>query len=496
MVDQKSSVASTPGPAVRKSAAAGLVWNYLTFAVSKGAVVVASIVLARLLLPQDFGLLTLGLLCINYLSSVQDVGVGAAIVHHRRDDARTRSTAFVLTGLVTVTLAAAAFACAPLAGSFFDAPRLPSVVRALAVALLVSGLATVPRAVLQRRLDFRRRMVPEVVGAVTKSALSIGLALAGLGVWGLVWGQVAGALVTTIAYFLVSGWRPRLGWDAAFARSCVRYGLPVTAVGMLAVAIGNVDYLVIGHRLGDVALGFYLVAYRLPELIVLSFLTVASQVLFPALSRLRDDPARLRAGFVDAMRHVTLFTTLTGGLLACAAPDLVVGVFSASWLPAVDAARLLGVYMVLYAFSFHAGDVYKAAGRPWILTCTGVAQVVVLLPLLWYASRWGITGVAAGMVVFAVVAVPTKLGIVVRLTGLRVRDLVRAAWPSLAGGAALALTMVALDHALPHFAPLVRGASLCLAGVAAFAIALRFAAPGTFAGLRRLVLDQRGAVSA
>lgn len=472
---------------MRRVATAGIAWNYLTFAAGKGAVVVTSIVLARLLVPADFGLLTLGLLCINYLSSIQDLGVGAAVVQHRRDDADTRATAFVLTGLVTVGLAAAAYASAPLVGAFFGEPQLPPVVRALAGVLVVSGLASVPRALLQRRLDFRRRLVPEVAGAVVKSGLAIGLAVVGAGVWSLVWGQLAGAAVTTVTYFVATGWWPRLGWDAAFARSCVRFGLPVAAVGLLAVAIGNVDYLVVGRRLGDVALGFYMMAYRLPELVVLNFLAVASQVLFPALSRLQDDPERLRRGFLYALRHVTLFTTLTGGLLACVAADLVVGVFSATWAPAVDAARLLGGYLVLYAFSYPAGDVYKASGRPWILTCTGVAQLAVLLPLLWFTSHWGITGVAAGMVIFGAVAVPTKLFIVLRLTELRVGDLVRASRASLAGGAALAVATLGLAQLLPDFAPLFRAVVLCLAGAAAFALAVRVADPLTFAGLRGLV---------
>ena len=100
-----------------------------------------------------------------------------------------------------------------MAADFFSDPRAVDILRALSLVLLISGLSIVPESKLRRELDFRRRVVPEVVAAIIKGVVSVGLAMAGLGVFSLVWGQLAGTAAQSLLYWLLCGWRPRFGWD-------------------------------------------------------------------------------------------------------------------------------------------------------------------------------------------------------------------------------------------------------------------------------------------
>jgi PST family polysaccharide transporter len=121
---------------------------------------------------------------------------------------------------------------------------------------MISSLSAVPAARLRRNLDFQRRILPEFLGAVVKASLTILLAVEGLGVWSLAYGQLAGTIVTTALYWWVARTaKVRFGFDSEEARELVRFGIPVSAVTILAFAIYNVDYLIIGFRLGDEQLG-------------------------------------------------------------------------------------------------------------------------------------------------------------------------------------------------------------------------------------------------
>jgi O-antigen/teichoic acid export membrane protein len=230
-------------------AVGGTLWNLLTFALTKGSLLLTTVVLARILAPRDFGLLALGLLVITYLDVLGDAGVGAAVIYRQERGPKDASTAVVIATGTALVLAATTFVGAPGLALLFDEPRLADIVRVLCVAFLVNQLAVVHRRKLEKDLLFRRRMVPEVVAAVVKGGSAIALALGGVGVWSLVWGQLLGAATSTVLLWVVSTWRFRLAFDRQAAREMLRFGVPVTLLGLLAAAIRTSDVVIIGRYL-------------------------------------------------------------------------------------------------------------------------------------------------------------------------------------------------------------------------------------------------------
>jgi lipopolysaccharide exporter len=481
-------------PARRRGLAAGTVrgtlWNIATFALSKGSILISTVVLARLLPPSDFGLLALGLMVILYLDVIGDLGVGAAVIYRQQPGSRDASTAVLVSALTAAPLAGLVVLAAPGLAALFDEPRLTDVVRVLAIAFFVGALGVVQKRTLERDLDFRRRLVPELAGALVKGGASVGLALAGAGVWSLVWGQVLGVTTTTVLYWLLSTWRFHWAWDRRTAVQLLRYGLPVSLLGLLAGANRTVDVAVIGRRLDAEQLGYYTIAFRLPELLVLYLCYLLSQALFPAYARARCDPEQLRAGFLSTLRLVALVTVPVSLGLAVVAADVVPLLFGDRWGPSVPVLRVLAVYALVYALAFNVGDVYKATGRPGVLNVFAVGRLAVAVPLLWLLAPSGVVAVAAGLVVVELLLAVVQLVVGSRLLQVRLGRMLAQYLPPLAGGAALVAVTVGLRAVMPDQMPAaLRLAVLVAAGAVAYVGLLSVVSRGTVRQLRSLLLD-------
>lgn len=460
---------SNEPPGLARTTVTGTAWNYGAFALGKALVFASTILLARLLVPEDFGLVALGMLVIAFLESLSDLGVGHALIYRAEDPDRTGSVAFEINLLVGLVLTTLMLVSAPLAGDFFDEPRLVPVLRVLAVGFLLSALRNVHESRLKKELAFRRRFVPEIARTAAKGLISVLMAWFGFGVWSLVWGQIAGGLTSTLLYWSAARWRPRLVLDRAIARALLGYGGQIVFVKIMAAFLKNVDYLIIGRRLNAMELGFYVLAFRIPELLIVSLCTVASQALFPAYAKLQNDPAALRRGFLTTLRYMALITVPMGVGTAIVAPDFVNLFYTSRWVPSIPVMQMLALYSMFQALSFNVGDVYKAIGKPSILSSLGAVRLLVTVPVLWIAAEHGILGVAIGQAVTAVGFTVLGLGIACRLLSTRWRDVASALRPAFVGAAMMVIGTLALERVL---SPPTRLVVLVLAGAAIYALTL------------------------
>ena len=436
-------------------AARGAAWNVLTVGFSKGVLLLTTVVLARILRPEDFGLLALALLVVLYLDVLGDIGVGAAVIYRRESDQesadRTASTAVAVAAATGCVLTSLAVLGAPLVSASFDEPRLTGLVQVIALSFLLRMLGVVHRSKLEKELDFARRAVPEISGAVVKGGLSIALAVGGAGVYSLAWGQVAGAGATTCLFWAMARWRFRPAFDTVVARDLLRFGVPITVLGLLTAVISTTDQLIIGARLDAEALGQYSIAYRLPELFVLQVCLLISGALFPAYAMAAADPERLRRGFRSALRLVSIFTVPLGVGLAITAPDLVPVVFGQQWQPAVPVMQLLALGATLRSLTFNVGDVYKAVGRVGVLNRLGLLYLVLLLPTLWLVAPAGIVAVALGVLGLSAAMTVLRFVIASRLMQVPLSGIAADLRPSVTAaavmGAAVAGARLLLDDA-------------------------------------------------
>ena len=371
-----------------RTAVSGTLWTYAAHYSGKLMVFFSTIILARLLVQEDFGVAGYALVVINFLDVLNDLGIGLALIYYQ-EEAETTDTAFWLGLAVSFTLLTTCWLMAPFVGTFFNDDRAIAVTRVLALTFPISALGNVHRMLLLKGLAFRRKFIPDVSKALSKGLLSIGLAASGFGAWSLIWGQIGGTAIAVIALWWVLPWRPTFRFSTRSARLLLSYGLNIVAVNVVAVLILNVDYLFIGRSLGAGALGVYTLAFRIPELLIMQFCNVVTKVIFPVYAKMRNESKSLRGGFLTATRYISIITIPLGVGMALVAEPFVLTFFTEKWLEAIPVMRAISIYALLTSLYYSAGDIYKAQGRPSVLTKLGILNVIILLPALWGAiSIW------------------------------------------------------------------------------------------------------------
>ena len=419
----------------------GAMWQGLAFAGGRIIVLVTTIVLARLLSPEEYGLVALALVLMGYAETIADAGVAQALVYLPRTGVIARS-ALLISAVLGTLLGLGAFLAAPLIAEIFSLPDVEPLVQVLGISVLATSLGAVPEALLRRDLQFKKLTAAPVIRAATMGTVTLSLAFTGHGAWSLAVGTAAGSVAyAATCWFLVGRSAPWQVWrvrkDAL--RANLKYGAPVAGSSMLARLIFDIDYLIIGLLLGAHALGYYTLAFRLPEVLILNVFFVLSTVLFPLYAQVRGEPERLRSGYLTSVRIQSLYGVTTGVGLAVVAPVLVPLVFGEKWLDAVLPLVFLALYAAARSLGAGANDVYKAIGRPGLSIWVSLVRLVILLPVLLYATQWGIVGVACAQFVVAVVFACGMQLVAARVIELRARELLRAVAPGLVCGAAVAV---------------------------------------------------------
>lgn len=473
---------STERGSLGHRAARAAVWNVATFAIGRVVLLVTTIVAGRLLEPEDFGLLGLALTVTTFLDVLNDFGLTTAYVYfaRRSEQDTTRSgpapiadTTFCLSLGIGLVLTLLTLAVSPLVASFYGEPEVTAILAVLSVNFLIVSFGSVQDGRMRARLDFKRRFFAELGRASTKGAVTITLAALGLGVWSLVLGQVIGAATSTLLYIVLERWRPRLRIDRALARQMLRYGFQLASVGVLGLAVSNIDYVVIGRRLGTEALGFYTIAFRLPSLAVKGTSSVVSQVVFSAYAKLADDEPALRRAMLRSMRLLAYFTAPVSLGMAVVAPTAITVLFGDKWAPAGTVMQLLAVYALLSVLVYNAGDVYKAVGRPTLLTGMAALNLVLAAPLLWVAAGRDIEAVAAAQIVVASAALAVQLVLLHRVLAVTPLQVVRTLLPALVASAAMVGATAGAMALLSGVADPARLAAAVLVGALTYGAVLR-----------------------
>ena len=453
----------------------GLRWSLFSSALARAGTLVSGVILARLLVPADYGLYTVAFVTLVLLANVNDMGLEATLVRWPGDVAAVARTAATLIFTVSVALFGAACAAAPFLARALNAPDATGIIRLLALCVVINGVFAVPSAMLTRTFAQDKRAIADVAGFVVSTAVTIGLAVAGAGAWSLAWGRLAGNLVNGLLHFALAPARYRPGWDPAVARTLVAAGLPLAGAVLCATAVYNVDYVVIGRVLGPAALGLYVLAFNLSSWPVSMFTEAVGRVSVAGFARLQADRPALRAAFERSLTLVMAAAVPVCVLMATLAEPLIGFVYGHRWLPAADALRFL-VVLGLVRVAFHlAYDLLVAVGRGRAALGLHLLWLAALLPaLILGTNAGGIRGAGLGhMAVAAGVVLPALLVLLARL-GFKPGDLARSLARPVAGGAfAAGVALAASQLVSTDFVQLAVAGTLGLAAYVTVVAPLR-----------------------
>ncbi len=415
---------------LRQRATAGVFWVGLSAVANSVFAMLIKYVLVRMLLPAEFGLVAMAGLAIDLLQMFREMGFSSALIYRKGDVHKAADTMFTVVLLIAVVLFVIAFLVAPLVARFFRTPELTSILRVLALTMVISAFGEVQFSLLAKSLSFRERLLPDLVPTVVYGVVAIGLALQNMGVWSLVIAKIVDSTLTSLLAWAVVPWyRPKLRFDRQEARELLDYGKHIVGSSVLVYFITNLDNTFVGRVLGQEQLGFYGTAYTQANLPARQISSVIGQVLFPAYSQIKDDVEFMRRAFFRTLHYVALLAApLTVAMVAFADPFINM-VYGSTWAPAIRPLQILAVYGLLRALAVNMGSVFRAAGKPHWLTYIAVWRLAVMGILLYPATKYyGIVGASVLSSVVSIVDFFISATLTANVVRGKLNDYVRALW--------------------------------------------------------------------
>ena len=321
----------------------GLSWTAGSQLASQLVTFFAGVLLARLLTPNQFGVVAMALIYTTLVSLLGEMGFNASVIYFKDATEADLSTVYWTNLGANTLLFAAAFVLAPLVGQFFHNPVVVPIVKVASLGLVLSALGGVQRALLGKKMEFRLLARNRFVGSTVYAIVAVTMALYGMGVWALVVGRLLEQATDSALDVLTVKWWPRRVFSVASLRRVFAYSSHVWAGNMLYYGQENIDNLVVGRVLGAASLGYYSLAFRLANVPRWFFTGVVGSVMFPSFASSKGQPLMLKKVYLQVCAYAILIALGLGTGMALVARGFVQVIYGAKWLPAVFSLRVLAI---------------------------------------------------------------------------------------------------------------------------------------------------------
>lgn len=381
-------------------------WSAVAQALSQLIQLLTLAILARLLVPDDFGLLGMATVISGFVITFHQLGLNQAIIQRKELLPSHLSTSFWGSLFVSVVITGLIIALAPLISSLFNDMRVASVLRVTSLGLVLGSLPMTHNALLQRKLRFKEIGIILVVSVVISSLISITMAFRGWGVWSLVVGQLTVGPVTFLLAHFYEPWRVNKVFSFKAFKELISYGGHISAGNVINYASVNLDNLIIGRYLGSQTLGIYSLAYKIMQTPLRLLSRVVPQALFPVFSGIQDDERSLVRGYLRSTHYVVLvmFPMMAGCIVL--APEIISVLFGEKWLEAIPLVQILCIAGAMKSAGMNIAIVFKAKGRPDVTWKWNLFILFLYIPLFFGVIRWGSSGIA---VVISGLSIPLLL---------------------------------------------------------------------------------------
>lgn len=391
-------------PTLKTKATKGMLWNALErFSVQFGQLVIG-IILARILMPEDFGLIGMLTIFIAISQIFVSSGMGSGLIQKKNRTEVDYSTVFVFNLSVSVVFYIVLFVSAPLIAKFYNTPQLVLLTRVLTLNVVINSLAVVQRSRLSINLDFKTIAKVNVISIFTSGAISIAFAYLGFGVWALVIQNLSRAIFSVILFWFLSRWQPSIIFSKQSFKELFGYGSKLLLSGIYAQTVNNIYNMVIGKYFSSAELGFYTRAKTLAELAAGTVAGVLHQVTFPILSSLQDDSERLKMIFGRMIRMAAFLIFPTMTILAFVADPFIRLILTEKWAPAIPLFQWMCFARILYPVGVINLNVLNAVGRSDLYLKVEVAKFPFFIAILLITLPYGIKAMVIGHVVLAAIA--------------------------------------------------------------------------------------------
>jgi O-antigen/teichoic acid export membrane protein len=447
----------------------GLFWVALSTVLIKVINFIITVILARLLDPEHFGLVSIGLVVVNFFEIFRDLGIGAALIYKKDDVDKAANTAFFLFPVAAAGFYVISYFIAPLAADFFNEPQVEAIIRALSFIFVIWSFGTLPSILLDKNLDFKKKVIPQIIPKIGYGIASVSLALSGFGVWSLVYGRLLFEVMSVLSIWPVVKWRPSFKFDRTTAIELISYGKQVVGANILVFLISIVDVTVIGRMLGADDLGYYSIAMGISGLLTTQVASLMKTVMFPIYSTIQDDLNNLKKAFIQTLIYVSLISIPASIGTFIIASDFVKVVYGSKWLPAVAALQVLCFYGLNRSLLVTVENLYLAAGKPEVRTKLNLLQLVLMAVLMYPLTiRYGIMGAAVAAMLPSLLVVVLTLHEAGKIIGENITYIARNFVPAVIGSLVMAVVIWGWQEVAAGLSPVIRLAVSVVVGGAVY----------------------------
>jgi teichuronic acid exporter len=391
--------------ALKDKAVHGVIWYGGSRAVIQLLSWVLTIAVARVLVPEDYGLFGMCSVYTGLVDFLNELGFGAAIVQRKEVSEDDLHTLFWFGVAVSLLIYGLTYLAAPLVAAFYRHEQVTVVLRVLGLVFILTNLRLVPWNLLTREVDFKRRSILEVIGNMLGVVSTFLLARAGWGVWSLVWGVLIREGVLCVLVFAQSHWRPRLRFAWASLHELSSFSLNLSAARIAWYLYDNSDRLIIGRYLGDQTLGYYTLAMRLTTELSGRVLSIINQVAFPVYSRLQDDQERLKSYFLMSVQLACLIIVPVLAGLSLVSADVIPLLLKPKWAPMIPSLNIMCWAAMAMMINSLSAPLVLAKGKTALLLRFNLLNLAVMPAAFYLATRFGLEAIClTWLLVFPVLA--------------------------------------------------------------------------------------------
>lgn len=378
------------------------IWRFMERCGAQGVTFLVSVVLARILTPEDFGQIALITVFTTIMQVFVDSGLGTALIQKKDADDLDFSSVFYFNLVVCFVLYVIMFMAAPIIANFYSDASLTSIIRVISLTIVISGVKGIQQSYVSRNMLFKRFFYSTLGGTVASAFFGIGLAYAGFGVWAIVAQQLSNTAIDTLILWMTVKWRPKKIFSWERLKGLLSFGWKMLASALLDTVYGNIRSLIIGKMYSSADLAYYNQGDKFPSVIASNINTSIDSVLLPTMASVQDDTSRVKAMTRRAIKTSTyIMAPLMMGLAFCAEP-IVRLVLTDKWLPCVPFLHIFCITYMFYPIHTANLNAIKAMGRSDLFLKLEIAKKIVGMTLLLSTMWFGVMAMAYSLLVSSV----------------------------------------------------------------------------------------------
>ncbi len=388
----------------KNSTLKNFIWRFAERCGAQLVTFVVSIVLARILAPEDYGQIALITVFTTIMQVFVDSGLGTALIQKKDADDLDFSSVFYFNFVICFILYAVMFVTAPFIARFYGDSSLTSIIRVISLTIVISGVKGIQQSYVSRNMMFKRFFYSTLGGTIFSAFLGIALAYAGFGVWAIVAQQLSNTAIDTLILWLTVKWRPKRMFSWKRLKGLLSFGWKMLASSLLDTVYNNIRSLIIGKMYSSSDLAYYDQGKKFPNVIVTNINTSIDSVLLPTMASAQDNPERVKSMTRRAIKTSTyIMAPLMMGLAFCAEP--IVGlVLTDKWLPCVPFLRIFCITYMFYPIHTANLNAIKAMGRSDLFLKLEIVKKVVGIALLLSTMWFGVMAMAYSLLISSVLS--------------------------------------------------------------------------------------------